>query len=99
MNGATGGISNKTHIKLLESLNIKYKYSSSLCSNLVAHQKPRTEESACIASHLWRGSSLFFLYSTDDGDVVPADHSLQMLLPDKPRDQGGTHSYDAGTLL
>lgn len=36
---------------------------------------------------------------SDDGEVVSADHSLQMLLPDEPRNQGGTHRHDSGSLL
>lgn len=95
------GIFNETQIKQAIRIPqyIKYKCSSSFCTTLVPQQKPSTEESARIASHLWWDSSLFILYSTDDGDVAPADHSLQMLLPDKPRNQGGTHSDDPGTLL
>lgn len=46
----------------------------------------------------WNSSSLLLCVS-DDGEVVPADHSLQMLLPDEPWNQGGTHRHDSGSLL
>lgn len=30
----------------------------------------------------------------DDGNMVPAEHGLQMLLPDKSWDEGGAHRRD-----
>lgn len=35
----------------------------------------------------------------DDRKMVPAEHRLQVLLPDEPRNQGGAHRYEPHAFL